>query len=126
MLLLDTSALLWLLSDDDRIGPQARNRVAESTRVYYSAASIWEIEIKRAIGKVVLHADLNAALIDSGLTELPVTARHALAISETELPHRDPFDRLLLTQASVERAELLTSDAILIGLGRSDIVDARR
>lgn len=124
-LLLDTSALLWLLSNDDRMGPDARARITTATRVYYSAASVWEIEIKRSTGKVVMNADLGAALTASGLTELPITAQDALASNDTELPHRDPFDRLLLTQATLRRIGLLTSDAILLGLGRNDVLDAR-
>lgn len=124
-LLLDTSALLWLLSNDDRMGPDARARITTATRVYYSAASVWEIEIKRATGKVVMDADLGAALNASGLTELPITARDALAVNGIELPHRDPFDRLLLTQAIGQQIQLLTSDAILLGLGRHDVLDAR-
>lgn len=125
LLLLDTSALLWVLNDDVQMGPGARVLIDGATRVYYSAASIWEIEIKRTLGKVRLGADLGAAVSASGLTELPVTTRHTLAISEVALPHRDPFDRLLLTQAIVEQADLVTSDAILLALGRTDVVDAR-
>ena len=124
-LLLDTQALLWLLGDSPRMGPVARAQVAAAAGVRYSAASIWEIEIKRASGKLQIEGDLAAGLTASGLTELPVTAAHALGIGATELPHRDPFDRLLLTQAAAEGLAFLTTDSVLLSLARSDIIDAR-
>lgn len=124
-LLLDTQALLWLLGDSPRMGPVARAQVAAAAGVRYSAASIWEIEIKRASGKLQIEGDLAAGLAASGLTELPVTAAHALGIGATELPHRDPFDRLLLTQAAAEGLAFLTTDSVLLSLARSDIIDAR-
>lgn len=124
-LLLDTQALLWLLSDSPRMGAGARSRVAAAGSVRYSAASVWEIEIKRASGKLRIEHDLAAALGASGLAELPVTTAHALAIAAVDLPHRDPFDRLLLTQAEAEGLTFLTADTVLLGLARSDIVDAR-
>lgn len=124
-ILLDTQALLWLLSDSPRMGASARARVAVASVVRYSAASIWEIEIKRASGKLRVESDLAGALAASGLAELPVTAAHALAIGAIELPHRDPFDRLLLTQAVAERLTFLTADTVLLGLGHPDILDAR-
>jgi PIN domain nuclease of toxin-antitoxin system len=123
-LLLDTQALLWLLGDSPRMGAAARARIATATSVRYSAASVWEIEIKRASGKLRIERDLAAALGASGLAELPVTAAHALAIGAVELPHRDPFDRLLLTQAGVEGLTFLTADAVLLSLTRSDLLDA--
>lgn len=124
-LLLDTRALLWLLDDNPRMGPAARARIAAATIVRYSAASLWEIEIKRASGKLQIEGDLAAALAASGLSELPMTAAHALAIGAVDLPHRDPFDRLLLTQAGVEELAFLTADAVLLSLARNDILDAR-
>lgn len=124
-LLLDTQALLWLLGNNPRMGPAARAQVSAAPSVRYSAASIWEIEIKRASGKLQIERDLAAGLAASGLAELPVTAAHALGIGATELPHRDPFDRLLLTQAAAEGLAFLTADSILLSLARSDIIDAR-
>ncbi len=125
--LLDTHALLWFLrSSDTHIGPQARACIEKAGTVYYSAASIWEIEIKRGTGKVHLDGSLDTALAAARLTELPVRTRHASAIGEVDLPHRDPFDRLLLTQASVEGLRFLTADTVLLGLGRPDVLDARR
>lgn len=124
-MLLDTQALLWLLADSPRIGPRARALIASAGSVHYSAASIWEIEIKRALGKLRIDGDLAQSLHDAGLRELSVTATHALATSAVQLPHRDPFDRMLLAQAEAEGLPFLTADGVLLGLGRRDVLDAR-
>ena len=121
--LLDTQALLWLLADSPRFGPRARALINSTDRVYYSAASIWEIEIKRALGKLRIDADLAESLQAAGVRELPVTAGHALATSAVELPHRDPFDRMLLAQAEVEGMTFLTADGVLLGLSSRKVVD---
>lgn len=123
-LLLDTQALLWLLHNNPKMGPSARASIAGASSVHYSAGSVWEIESKRATGKLRIDGDLGAALAASGLRALPVTVAHALAIGGVELPHRDPFDRLLLTQAHAEGMILLTADTVLLGLGRADILPA--
>ena len=125
-ILLDTQALLWLLTDHPRMGPRARAHVEAATGVHYSAASLWEIEIKRSLGKLAITGDLTSDLAASGLTELPVSGSHALGSSEIALPHRDPFDRILLSQARTERMHFLTADAVLVGLGAKDIIDARK
>lgn len=124
-LLLDTQALLWLLSDSRRMGPRARALIASATSVHYSAASVWEILIKSTLGKLRIDGDLAASLRAAHLQELPITVDHALAVSTVDLPHRDPFDRLLLTQADAEGMTFLTADAILLGTGCSDVRDAR-
>jgi len=124
-LLLDTHVLLWLLDDSPRLGSQARDRITESAAVYVSAASAWELAIKAAIGKVTLPDDLDDAINRSALRDLPVTRRHALASDLTALPHKDPFDAVLVAQATVERLTLLTADAKLLK-ALSDAIDARR
>ncbi|MCA0297274.1 MAG: type II toxin-antitoxin system VapC family toxin [Actinobacteria bacterium] len=123
-LLLDTQALLWLLGDSRRMGGRARALIASADGVHYSAASVWEIQIKSALGKLRLDGDLGSSLRSSRLQELPVTAAHALAIPTVTLPHGDPFDRMLLTQANEAGLTFLTADAILLGLGRADVLDA--
>ncbi|MEZ0363443.1 type II toxin-antitoxin system VapC family toxin [Mycobacterium sp. pUA109] len=123
--LLDTHVALWLLDDSPRLGSQARTRIRASAAVYLSAASTWELAIKAAIGKITLPDDLDAALDRSGLHDLPVTRRHTLASDHAGLPHRDPFDAMLVAQASVERLTLLTADAKLLK-ALPDAVDARR
>jgi PIN domain nuclease of toxin-antitoxin system len=122
--LLDTHVLLWLLDDSPRLGIQARDRIGRSTAVYVSAASTWELAIKAAIGKIKLPNDLGDAIDRSGLRNLPVTRHHTLACDLTTLPHKDPFDAVLVAQATIERLTLLTADGKLLS-AVSDAVDAR-
>jgi PIN domain nuclease of toxin-antitoxin system len=123
-LLLDTHVLLWLLDDNPRLGVDARERITTSGAVYVSAASMWELAIKAALGKLTLPDDLDDAIDRSALRGLPVTRRHALASDITALPHKDPFDALLVAQAEVERLTLITADTKLL-TPLSDAVDAR-
>lgn len=124
-LLLDTHVVIWLLDDSPRLGQQARERVAAGGTVFVSAASIWEMSVKATLGKLTLPADLDEAIDRSGLRDLPVTRRHALASDLVVLPHRDPFDAILVAQATVERLTLLTADAKLLD-ALPDAVDAAR
>lgn len=123
-LLLDTHVLLWLLEDNPRLGTAARERITESAAVFASAASTWELAIKAAIGKLTLPGDFDDAIGRSGVQDLPITRRHALASDVTALPHKDPFDAILVAQATVERLTLLTADAKLLA-AVPDAVDAR-
>jgi PIN domain nuclease of toxin-antitoxin system len=123
-ILLDTHVVLWLLDDSPRLGTQARNRITESAAVYVSAASTWELAIKAAIGKITLSDDLDDAIDRSALRDLPVTRRHTLASDLMALPHKDPFDAVLVAQATVERLTLLTADAKLLK-ALPDAADAR-
>lgn len=124
--LLDTNALYWLMTDDPAMGPRTRERISAAPTVAYSAASIWELEIKRLLGRIPHSKPFDRIGPEIGLVELPVTAAHAGAIGLVSLPHKDPFDAMLLTQAAAEGFILLTSDRLLLGLGRADILDARR
>lgn len=123
-LLLDTHVLLWLLDDNPRLGTAARHRIATSPSVLVSAASTWEIAIKSSLGKLSVPTDLSDAIVASGLQDLPVTRAHTLASDITALPHRDPFDALLVTQARIERASLLTADTKILD-ACEDAIDAR-
>lgn len=123
-LLLDTHVLLWLLDDNPRLGIQARGSIAASPSVYVSSASAWELAIKSAIGKLVVPDGLDDAIAESALCDLPVTRGHALGIDRTALPHKDPFDALLVAQAQAERLTLLTADAKLLA-ALPEAVDAR-
>jgi PIN domain nuclease of toxin-antitoxin system len=123
-LLLDTHVVLWLLDDSPRLGSDARVHIAASGAVFVSAASIWELEIKAAIGKIELPDDLDDAIDRSALRDLPVTRRHALASDLMALSHKDPFDATLVAQVTVERLTLLTADGKLL-TALPGAVDAR-
>jgi PIN domain nuclease of toxin-antitoxin system len=116
-LLLDTHVLLWAAWDSPRLSPAARG-LLESTnhQLMFSAASIWEMTIKRALERPDFQIDvrvLRRGLLDSGYLELPITSEHTLFIEHLPLLHKDPFDRLLVAQATVEGITLLTSDSLV-------------
>jgi len=127
MLLLDTQAVLWLLDDSPRLGPVARQTIVSSSRVHVSAATVWELTIKSMLGKLTVPAELSRRLTEQGLLLLSVTAEHAEGIRAfPELARHDPFDRLLVSQASQAGLQLLTADRVLLALGRPFIVDATK
>ena len=127
MLLLDTQAVLWLLDDSPRLGPVARQTIMSSSRVHVSAATVWELTIKSMLGKLTVPAELSRRLTEQGLLLLSVTAEHAEGVRAfPELARHDPFDRLLVSQASQAGLQLLTADRVLLGLGRPFIVDAMK
>lgn len=114
-MLLDSHVVLWLLVDDPRLGPNARERMAAAAVVHVSAASLWEIAIKKDLGRLQAPDDLPRRIEEAGLQWLSITPGHAWSTREvTGLPHRDPFDRLLLTQAREEETPLLTADRALL------------
>ena len=115
--LLDTHLLLWALGAPARLPPKAR-RIIRDADVYVGAASIWEISIKAALGK--LRADPHevlAALEPAGFLSLSISAEHAARVASLPPIHRDPFDRLLIAQAIEEPMRLLTDDAVLGAYG---------
>jgi PIN domain nuclease of toxin-antitoxin system len=120
-LLLDTHLILWAADDPDRFSDEARQLLLDTAHeLYYSAASLWEITIKRTLGRSDFQVDprrLWRMLPVSGYRELPITGEHAIAIETLPLLHKDPFDRLLLAQARVESLTLLTADQQLAGYG---------
>jgi PIN domain nuclease of toxin-antitoxin system len=125
MLLLDSQAALWVLDDSPRLGKRARELIVSATRVHVSAATVWELTIKSMLGKLSVPAGLSARLADQGLSLLNITAEHAEGVREfPELVRHDPFDRLLVAQASQASMRLVTADRVLLGLGRDFIVDA--
>ncbi len=116
-LLLDTHVLLWSLSDPARLGKKNRSLI-ERSEVFVSAASLWEISIKAALGKLkALPQDILDAIEPSGFDLLPVQAGHAVEVFSLGMQHGDPFDRLLVAQATFERATLLTFDEALLAYG---------
>jgi PIN domain nuclease of toxin-antitoxin system len=125
MLLLDSQALLWVLDDNPRLGKQARATIEAATRVHVSAATVWELTIKAMLGKLIVPAGLTKRLLEQGLTLLRVTAEQAEGIRDfPALVRHDPFDRLLVAQASQTGLPLLTADRTLLGLGHEFILDA--
>jgi PIN domain nuclease of toxin-antitoxin system len=115
--LLDTHLLLWALATPGRLSPAAREAIAAGD-VYVSAASIWEISIKTQLGKLDANPrDVLAAIEPAGFALLPITGEHAARVAELPAVHRDPFDRMLAAQASVEPMILLTNDTALSQYG---------
>ena len=113
-LLLDTHLLLWTAAEPSKLPKKARSFILENDNdLFFSAASIWEIAIKSQLGRPDFDIDahvLRRGLIDNGYLELTISAEHALAVLALPALHRDPFDRMLVAQATVEGFVLLTSD----------------
>jgi len=113
-LLLDTHIALWALTDDPRLTRQARSLIqAPANTVLVSAVSLWEIAIKRALGRGDMPVSAPEALgyfREAGYELLHITADHAVAVEALPLIHSDPFDRLLVAQALTEPLRLLTHD----------------
>lgn len=113
-LLLDTHVWLWWMTHPERLPEQVFDVVTDAQDVRLSAASVWEATIKRARGKLPLPVGLPELVTtsqrDAGMTRLAIDERHALAVADLPLLHRDPFDRLLVAQALVEGLTLVTAD----------------
>ena len=117
-LLVDTHALLWWLGDDPKLPEAVRAAIAEpANEPLVSAASMWEIAIKRSLGKLTVPEDLPAQITTGGFGWLPVTQEHAWEVRELPPHHRDPFDRLLIAQSLTERIPVITQDAHFAGYG---------
>lgn len=113
-LLIDTHLLLWAASTPDKLPAAARDMIEDINNVLlFSVASIWEIAIKRGLGRTDFNVDprlLRRGLLDNGYAELAITSEHAVSVEGLPPIHRDPFDRLLIAQATVEGIILLTAD----------------
>jgi PIN domain nuclease of toxin-antitoxin system len=110
-LLLDTHAALWWLSDDPRVGPQATRQLVDTTnQVLLSAAVVWEVAIKRSLGTLEAPDDLAATLLGAGALPLPVTLEHAAAVETLPWHQRDPFGRLIIAQALIVGASVVSRD----------------
>jgi PIN domain nuclease of toxin-antitoxin system len=111
-LLLDTQALLALLSSDYPLSPGARAAMEQpGASVICSTVSVWEIAIKRSIGKLQAPDDVIERIDEAGARILTITPQHAHATGELPLHHRDPFDRLLIAQAQLEGCAIITGDS---------------
>lgn len=114
--LLDTHVFLWWITDDPRLSPRARRIIADGrNRIFLSAASGWEIAIKARLGRLELPDDLERFILNqlavNAIDVLPVQMSHALHVYKLPDHHRDPFDRLLIAQAQLEKLRILTADA---------------
>ena len=116
-LLLDTRLLLWAAGAPDRLPAVARDLIEDpGNTLIFSVASLWEIAIKRGLGRDDFRVDprlLRRGLIDNGYAELAITSEHVVTVDSLPPLHRDPFDRLLIAQATAEGVTLLTSDKAL-------------
>ena len=110
-LLLDTHVLLWWLDDHPNLTSRTKTVIADGQNlVFISAAVIWEIQIKHAIGKLTIPANFRKVLYQENFEFLDITMEHAYAIADLPLHHRDPFDRILIAQAKVEGMTIVTHD----------------
>jgi PIN domain nuclease of toxin-antitoxin system len=119
-LLLDTHAALWWLADDERISDEvARHLTDDTNRVLLSAVVVWEVAIKRSLGKLEAPTGLASTLLAAGAQPLPVTLDHAAAVETLPWHHRDPFDRLLVAQAQTDGLTIVSQDESLVPYGVS-------
>jgi len=116
-LLLDTHVLLWAAGEPNRLPHQIRELLGDpDNELLFSAASIWEIAIRSGLGREEFQVNarlLRRGLLDNDYEELPIRSEHVLAIDALPPIHRDPFDRILIAQATIEGIELLTADQVV-------------
>lgn len=116
-LLLDTHVILWAAFQPDRLSGQTQDTLlAPENRLWFSVASLWEVTIKRALNRPDFQVDapvLRAGLLSNGYQELPIEGRHCLMVASLPPLHRDPFDRMLVAQASADGLVLLTADKMV-------------
>ena len=116
-LLLDTHLLLWAAGEPKRLSKQARTLIDNAdNELLFSAASLWEVAIKRGLGREDFKVDarlLRRGLLDNGYSELPIISDHVVATESLPPIHKDPFDRVLVAQATVEGITLLTIDSLV-------------
>lgn len=109
-LLLDTHAVVWFLEGSDELRSEARGAIESAERVYVSSATIWEMAVKVARGRLEAPSNFTDRLLDLGMLQLALEWEHARVAGGLPLHHRDPFDRMLVAQAIVERLTIVTRD----------------
>lgn len=110
-ILLDTHMILWWLNNDPLLPEFSKKLISDSDTIcFVSSASVWEISIKSALGKLEIPDGYLLELKDEGFLELPIRWEHARMVKELPLHHRDPFDRILIAQSIREKLFLLTVD----------------
>jgi PIN domain nuclease of toxin-antitoxin system len=116
-LLLDTHLLLWAAADSDKLSKPARSLISDpENELFFSAASLWEIAIKKGLGRDDFKVNarvLRRALLDNGYDEILIGSDHTVAVEDLPPIHKDPFDRILVCQATVEGITLLTADSLV-------------
>ena len=113
-LLLDTHVLLWWLDANPTLSEKANSTIAHGNNlVLISSAAIWEIRIKQALGKLEIPSNFRRVLDRQPFEMLAITAEHAHTVGDLPAIHRDPFDRMLIAQAKVERLTIVTRDSII-------------
>lgn len=115
--LLDTHLLIWIAGSPQRLSKEACSVLNDPmNELLFSAASLWEIAIKQGLGRSDFNADarvLRRGLLDNGYSELPISSAHAVSIASLPPLHKDPFDRIIIAQATSEGITLLTTDAVV-------------
>jgi PIN domain nuclease of toxin-antitoxin system len=114
ILILDTHALIWALEDSPRLSPEARRAIEDTGNVVLaSAASAWEISIKKALGRLQAPDDLANAIDDAGFLKRVITFDDVDRVARLPAHHRDPFDRMLVAQALEEGAPIMSCDPLI-------------
>jgi PIN domain nuclease of toxin-antitoxin system len=116
-LLLDTHVILWWQRDDRRLKRAARRAIAQADVVFVSAVSGWEVSIKAALGRLRLVEPFAVLVAADDFSELPLTLQHTAQLASLEAHHTDPFDRMLVAQALVERATIVSHDRAFASYG---------
>ena len=112
--LLDTHILIWWLYDHPNLDSAFRDSIADpNNEIIVSVASLWEIEIKRSLGKLIIDANYFQAIENEDFTILPIYASHTLSLRNLPNIHKDPFDRILVAQALCEKLTIMTKDTII-------------
>jgi PIN domain nuclease of toxin-antitoxin system len=116
-LLLDSNVVVYLDQNPGRVAESTRDQIDAASEVYVSAVTGWELSIKQATGALKMNTPVSNLVGSLGFLELPITMHHGEAVGTLPMIHRDPFDRLLVAQAIVERLTLVTRDSRLIRYG---------
>ena len=126
-LLLDTHILLWAACDPKKLPVKIRKLIEdEENTLFFSAASLWEIVIKNGLSRNDFQIEprmFRASLIDNGYLEVSITSEHVLFVHDLPPLHKDPFDRILVAQSSIEGMALLTVDQAVIDYGGTVMID---
>jgi len=126
-LLLDTHILLWAAGEPQKLPVKIRQLIEdEENTLFFSAASIWEIVMKNGLGRNDFQIEprmFRSALMDNGYLELPITSEHVLFVHDLPPLHKDPVDRILVAQSSIEGMAVLTVDQAVIDYGGTVMID---